>query len=154
MQHKGSVLLLVRDCVCGTRVNTHLRAVCPRNPKEPSQARPLTRLEDQGACNIHISTVTRGLDALIGAHERANDERSSLADAVEGAELDAHGGRAVEKERAEKRTSERCQGVVRGSEENSVTVVGLNARDFARGKCRRCGFGALSTQRQHRCHKK
>ena len=38
--------------------------------------------------------------------------------------------------------------MVRGSEENSVTVVGLNARDFARKKCRRCGFGALSTQRQ------
>lgn len=43
-----------------------------------------TWLEYQCAANVDVSTVARRLDALGRADEGADDERGSLADAVEG----------------------------------------------------------------------
>ena len=62
------------------------------NPLAPRNSTRLTRLEDEGARDLHISTVARGLDALTGADERADDKGGGLADFVEGTKLDPHDG--------------------------------------------------------------
>ena len=63
------------------------------SPLAPRTSTRLTRLEDESARDLHISTVARGLDALTGADERADDEGGGLAYFVEGTKLDAHGRR-------------------------------------------------------------
>lgn len=60
-----------------------LRPVVHTSPTATHSKFALTWLEDQSACYIHISTIARGLDALICANQRAYYERGSLADAVE-----------------------------------------------------------------------
>jgi len=47
-------------------------------------------LEYEGASDIHVPTIARRLDTLIGTHPRADNECGCLADFVEGPELDAH----------------------------------------------------------------
>ena len=55
-----------------------------------SCARRLTRLEDECACDLHISAIARRLNSPVVAHERTHDERGSLANLIEGAKLDGH----------------------------------------------------------------
>lgn len=63
----------------------------------------LTRLENEGSSDIDIPTITCWFDTLIGAQQRANDERGGLANAIKRPELDAHAvaerGRGRGKER-------------------------------------------------------
>jgi hypothetical protein len=54
---------------------------------------PLTRLEYQGASDIHIPAIAQGFYTLVCAYQRAYDESSGLADTIERSELDGHGGR-------------------------------------------------------------
>jgi hypothetical protein len=49
-----------------------------------------TRLEDECAADVDVARVADGLDALVGAQQRADDERGGLAHAVERAERDRH----------------------------------------------------------------
>ena len=55
-----------------------------------SCARRLTRLEDECACDLHISAIARRLDPPVVAHKWTHDERGSLADLVERAKLYTH----------------------------------------------------------------
>lgn len=73
---------------------THIRISFTRETASEPPARPklLTRLEDEGARDLDIPAIARGFDALCRADERADDERGGLADVVEGAKLDSHGG--------------------------------------------------------------
>ncbi len=65
-----------------------MSALAQRGVNEERQRR--TRLENKRASDVDISTITGWFDALCAADEGADDERSDLAYAVEGPELDPH----------------------------------------------------------------
>jgi hypothetical protein len=66
-----------QDKVPFDRTRARRRATLPKKNGK------LTRLEDEGASDIHIPTIARWFDTLIGAQQRADDERSGLANAIE-----------------------------------------------------------------------
>lgn len=64
-------------------------------PQPVSSAKPkdmvvLTRLEEQHPTDINVPTVAYRFDAVVGAHERTNDECGCFAYGIEGPKFDTH----------------------------------------------------------------
>lgn len=58
--------------------------------------RQRTWLKQKGTSDLYISAIAGRLDALIRPNERTYDKSSSLADTIERAKLESHGGRTLE----------------------------------------------------------